>query len=183
MRFSKGHVYGDILYEWWQELLEPEDRQETDPNSRADRAGRAALRRCATVTEVVLTPAYQRLFKRLQQVGWSGSPKQEDRLAAVAGLLAYVRKNDEQPLAKTMSFRAEGSDKPNVSELRFLRLLESPDLDALFIGLRRVLPLMKHDGKVHANVMALASDLLRWEDDVKKKWAYAYDWPMKSTDA
>jgi CRISPR system Cascade subunit CasB len=176
MMFTKENAYGKVLYEWWLNLQEkPKENQE---KRRGDRAGRAALRRCATVTQVVLTPTYLRLFQRLQQAGWSGSPEQEDRLAVVVGLLAHVKDEDEQPLAKTMSAHVEG-DQPAVSELRFLRLLESPDLDALFTGLRRILPLMKHK----ANLFDLTNDLLLWGDKVKKKWAYAYDWPMKSTDA
>jgi CRISPR system Cascade subunit CasB len=54
-------------------------------------------------------------------------------------------------------------------------LLESSDLevDALFLSLRRVLPLMKRK----VDVVALARDLIYWGERVKKEWAYSYDWP------
>ena len=56
-----------------------------------------------------------------------------------------------------------------------MRLLDAPDSEALFSGVRRVLPLM---GSV--DVIALANDLMFWGDAVKKRWAYGYDWPEKS---
>ena len=68
-------------------------------------------------------------------------------------------------------------DKPRVSPLRFTRLLESPDIDALFAGLRRTLPLLHNQ----ADVLALATDVVNWGDAVKKRWAYGYDWPDKAS--
>jgi len=203
MKFSEKGPLAEELYEWWEDLhgIAPqenrdeyvgenpagEDLQKIDSpknqesTRKPDRAGRAALRRCATIAQITWVPAYQRLYHRLQQKGWSASLAQKDRLAAVAGLLAYVKENNEQPLAKTMSASTDGSDQPNVSMLRFRRLLDSPDLEALFTGLRRVLPLMKYQ----ANVKVLAEDLIYrgWGDHVKKHWAYDYDWPTKSDNA
>ena len=69
------------------------------------------------------------------------------------------------------------ADRPVVSELRFLRLLQSPDTDSLFIGLRRLLPLMGNS----LDVIALATDLLNWGDKVRKQWAYDYDWPEQAS--
>ena len=77
-----------------------------------------------------------------------------------------------------MSARKPGDDRPAVSPLRFQRLLESPDLDALFSGLRRVLPLMQQP----ISIVALANDLLFWGDRVKKTWAYDYEWPTKKAE-
>ena len=165
IQFNKETAIGKVLFNWWERL---ED----------DRASRAILRRASTITAVSLSPAYQRIYQRLRDAGWKidEMPYHNDRLAAVVGLLAHVKQNDQRALAKSMSLRDEGGDRPCVSELRFRRLLESPDLDALFIGLRRVLPLMHHG----VNVFALANDLVYWGDAVKKRWAYEYDWPEKS---
>ncbi|MDR1423375.1 MAG: type I-E CRISPR-associated protein Cse2/CasB [Azoarcus sp.] len=180
MKFNKEGAPAEALYEWWEDLQEIESPKNQKRPRRLDRAGRATLRRCATIAQITGVPAYQHLCRRLQQKGWSASSlAQNDRLAAVAGLLAHVKEDDEQPLAKTMSACAEGSDQPKVSTLRFMRLLDSPDLETIFTGLRRVLPLMKHK----ANVKALAEDLIYWGDKVKKEWAYSYDWPDKSGDA
>jgi hypothetical protein len=50
-----------------------------------------------------------------------------------------------------------------------------PTPEALFSGVRRVLPLIRS-----VDVIALANDLMHWGDAVKKKWAYGYEWPDKS---
>lgn len=153
---------GKTLLSWWNAL---------DDN----RAARAAIRRASNVTEVTLTPHYQVLYKRLCAVGWSdeGRTYRRDALAAAVGLLAHVEQDDDKKLAVSMSRPAEGSDRAPVSPLRFMRLLESPDLEALFTGLRRALPLM---GK-RANVLALSNAVIHWGDAVKKQWAYDYIWP------
>ncbi len=165
IQFNKETGIGKVLLNWWEGL---ED----------DRASRAVLRRASSITAVSLTPPYQRLYQRLLTVGWpeKAAPYQNDRLAAVAGLLVHVEQNDGRAPAKAMSQKESGQDRPAVSELRFIRLLESPDLDALFIGLRRALPLAKHS----VDVLALANDVVHWGDAVKKRWAYAYEWPDKS---
>jgi CRISPR system Cascade subunit CasB len=67
-------------------------------------------------------------------------------------------------------------DKPVVSELRFRRLLESPDIDALFTGLRRALPLIGY----RCDPLALATDVVNWGDVVRKRWAYGFDWPDRA---
>ena len=165
IHFSKETGIGKVLLNWWEGL---ED----------DRAGRAVLRRASSITAVTLTPPYQRLYRRLLTVGWEekAKPYQNDRLAAIVGVLAYVEQNDDRTPAKAMSQKGVGEDRPPVSELRFMRLLESPDLDSLFIGLRRALPLVKH----RVDVLVLANDVVHWGDAVKKRWAYAYEWPDKS---
>ena len=159
LRFDPQQVWGQILINWWQGLAD-------------DTGGRAALRRAPDITAVVLLPAFQRLHRRLQTAGWPDSDWRNDRLAAAAGLLAHVREQAPQKLPHAMS---EG-DKPPLSELRFKRLLEAPDVDTLFIGLRRALPLLQH----RADVCALAADVVNWGDEVKKRWAYAYAWPEKA---
>lgn len=162
---NKETGVGKVLLDWWSGLAD-------------DRAGRAILRRAPSITAVTMTPPYQRLHQRLLKAGWGNDakPYHNDRLAAVVGLLAHVEQNDDRAPAKAMSHKGPGEDRPRVSELRFRRLLESPDVDALFIGLRRVLPLMNHG----VDVLTLASDVIHWGDAVKKRWAYAYEWPEKA---
>jgi CRISPR system Cascade subunit CasB len=161
INFRPDQAWGDFLLRWWQGL---ED----------DRGGRAALRRAPDITAVVMLPAYQRLHRRLAAAGWPAQTWRDDRLAAAAGLLAHVRQNAGPALPTAMSQR--DGDKPRVSPLRFTRLLESPDIDALFTGLRRTLPLLQDQ----ADVLSLATDVVNWGDAVKKRWAYAYDWPDKA---
>jgi CRISPR system Cascade subunit CasB len=167
------------LQSWWEGL---EDR----------RAERAILKRAPSLTAVALSAPYQKLYRELLALGWpeleaAEANRRNDRLAAAVGLLANVRgeqngtqqRNGELKPAKAMSRKDKDSDRPVVSELRFRRLLESPDLDSLFAGLRRVLPMFGS----HINVADLAADILHWGDGVKKRWAYQYDWPEKAGDA
>jgi CRISPR system Cascade subunit CasB len=154
-------AWRELLPDWWRRLDD-------------DTGGRAALRRAPDLTAVVLQPAFQRLHRRMLATGWPEGAWAGDRLAAAAGLLAHLREADALPLPKAMSAR-EG-DKPRVSELRFKRLLESPDVETLFIGLRRTLPLIQH----RCDPVALADDTVNWGDSVRKRWAYDYDWPAKA---
>ncbi|MBA3771298.1 MAG: type I-E CRISPR-associated protein Cse2/CasB [Ramlibacter sp.] len=131
---------------------------------------------------MTLAQPYQYLFQRMRQAGWNdGYARRNDALAAAVGLLVHVETDaSDHGMAQAMSAHAEGSDQPCVSEARFKRLLETQDLDALFGGLRRTLPLMKKG----APVMALTNDVLSWawpdqRDAVKKTWAYGYVWPTK----
>ena len=163
LNFRQHQAWGELLLRWWQGLAD-------------DRGGRAALRRAPDITAVVMLPAYQHLHRRLVAAGWPDAAWRNDRLAAAAGLLAHVKLNNEQTLPAAMSQRA--GDKPRVSPLRFMRLLEAPDIDTLFAGLRRTLPLLQHQ----ADVLSLATDVVNWDDAVKKRWAYAYDWPVKAGD-
>jgi CRISPR system Cascade subunit CasB len=158
LNFRPDQVWGELLLNWWQGL-------------KTDTGGRAALRRANDITAVVMLPAYQRLHQRLQAAGWPDQGWQNDRLAAAAGLLAHVREPSTLNIPVAMS---EG-DKPPVSPLRFMRLLESPDIDTLFTSLRRALPLIGH----RADVLQLSTDVVNWGDAVKKRWAYAYRWPEK----
>ncbi len=160
------------LRAWWASL-------HSEKSSGQARADRAALRRAADLNAVACTPAYQRLYRRLvaarDGAGWPSF--QQERLAAVVGLLAHVKTNTEASLPQAMSTTQKGESNP-VSELRFRRLLESPDADALFVGLRRTLPLIQ--GGV--SVLSLADDVFNWGQGTKKRWAYDYRWPEKTGD-
>jgi len=162
--FRPETALGQALLRWWQGLEN-------------NRGSRAELRRAHDLTAVALTGAYQHLYRTLLTVGWPEEDKPEnnwrnERLAAIAGLLAQVKKLDDRNLPVAMS---EG-ERPPFSELRFRRLLDSPSIDEVFTGLRRALPLVAYQ----ANVLELANDVLFWGDGVKKRWAYAYRWPAKS---
>jgi CRISPR system Cascade subunit CasB len=161
---AESHL-GKVLHQWWQGL---ED----------DRASRAMLRRCATVDEVSLCPAYQRLYRYLMAArAWPAetAPWQKDKLAAIAGLLALIKTEDTQRLSLRMS--ESSGDKPLVSELRFRDLLKVETTDDLFTSLRRALPLIGHQASIHQ----LARDVYWWNDDTRKQWAYTYRWPSNQS--
>ena len=154
---------GKTLHKWWDGLNE-------------DRASRAVLRRCATIDEVSLSDAYQRFYRYMLACNaWPDDAKnwQNDKLAAIAGLLSLLKAEDTQRLPIKMS--ESSGDRPLVSELRFRSLLKIETADDLFAGLRRTLPLI--DNK--ANIYQLANDVYYWGDKTKKEWAYSYRWPAK----
>lgn len=156
--------FGKTLHQWWQGLEE-------------DRASRAMLRRCSTLDEVTLSPVYQRFYRFMLACNWPADAAhwQNDKLAAIAGLLAHVKTDDTQRLSLKMS-ESDG-DKPLVSELRFRDLLKVDSTDDLFVSLRRALPLVGHQVSIHQ----LARDVYWWNDDTKKQWAYSYRWPIKQS--
>ena len=167
---------GHVLYDWWHDVTQQRDKG-------SDRAARAILRRAHDITEITLSQPYQHLFQRMRLADWNdGFERSNDALAAVAGLLVHVEADaGDAGLAACMSRCPQGATRPYVSEARFKRLLEAPDIDALFASLRRTLPLMG----AGVPVMALAGDVLSWawpeqRDDVKKRWAYSYDWPAQT---
>ncbi len=149
--FKQDSESGKALLDWWTAL-------QKDPGERAE------LRRCHTLNEAVLTPAYQRLrialIKTLQG--------NEEGLAAVAGLLAHVKSPQFQPIARQMAEKK--NDKPVVSESRFRRLLKAKDQRELFIAMKRVLHLL--DG--NADLYTLAQAAYFWNERTRRDWANDY---------
>lgn len=142
-----------------------------------DRGGRAELRRASSVLSAAMCQATHRLYRQLDTICQGDmSEKQRDRLAMACALMAHIKKAGALPMPQAMSERQPGSDRNAVSELRFRRLLDAHDDEALFSGLRRVLPLI--DGLVCP--VLLARDVLFWGDTVKRTWAYNYRWPDHS---
>lgn len=159
--FSRESHLGQELFRWWSGLAE-------------NRGDRAQLRRASRLEDVVLSPAYQRLYRLLCAHGLPAdlSDSQRDRLAVIAGVLAHINEASGRRFPEEM----RDGDDLKVSELRFRRLLESPTMDDLFVGLRRILPLINR----RADPVRLANDIWFWGDTVRKQWAYAYPWPAKA---
>ncbi len=156
----------ETLKEWWSTLDETGN----------SRASRALLRRCATLDEVVLSPAYQQFYRYMLACNaWpeDASSWKNDKLAAIAGLVVHVKDVDTKRLPFRMS--ELNGDRPLVSELRFRNLLKMETTDDVYRGLRGVLPLIKHQ----ADIDQLVNDVYWWNDQTRKEWAYAYRWPAK----
>ncbi len=156
-------VLGALMH-WWTHISD-------ESASGQDKADRAILKRCDSIEAVTRTAAYHRVYRamRAQHGGEDWKPWEQDRLAMLVGLAAHVKRSGHK-IANEMSRQASGSDRPSVSELRFRRLLESPDNDSLYVALRRVLPLVDRG----IDLRQLARDLFSWGDSVKKRWAYDY---------
>jgi CRISPR system Cascade subunit CasB len=179
LEINRNSTVGKVILDWWSKL----------DHSGQGRADRAMLRRAHDIISVECSPAFQRIYQRIYSVLKGGESEgdltlwQQQGIAAAIGLLAHVKKDDDKTLDSQeqgkLPLRVRDSDDPEgrnaISEIRFMRLLESPDRDALFTGLRRMLPLVNNQ----ADVVALARDVVYWNDDVKRQWSYHYPWPTK----
>lgn len=165
--FAKG---GDG-YTWWAEM--------TTPNAAgkiARKGDRAELRRCKSPSDVMLLPAYHRLWWKATEANVARHTKdssQEAAMAFVAGILAHVSENSTASLGTTMAVK--DGDNSVVSGLRFRKLLEIHDTEQLYVTMIRIVRML---GRT-APLGAMADDLMRWNnekyrDDVRKKWARDY---------
>jgi CRISPR system Cascade subunit CasB len=144
----------------------------------SDRADGAALRRCHDLLAVACTPGYQRLYRAMLSAhdGPEWRPFEKERLAAIVALAAHLQGTSDRSLPDAFSYRPPEQDSNPVSPLRFRRLLDSPDIESLFTGLRRTLPLIEH--QTHPG--RLFDDILQWGEHKKKQWAYEYRWPSRA---
>jgi CRISPR system Cascade subunit CasB len=153
-----------ILRAWWKGL---ED----------DKGERAALRRAENTTEVVLSPAFHRLLNELRRAGFGISEARYQKLAAIAGLVARIKGEEGESLAKSMGTPRSGGSKAAVSELRMRRLLACNDIEELYTLLRRALALLDN----RANLADLAATVWNWvpmdekrPKDPRRQMAYDY---------
>ncbi len=146
-----------VAFEWWRGL-NPTD---SVPSGR-QRAGSARLRRAATPLEVIQEPEALRLIARL--------PRDPERVAILAGVLAFVRETETQRVARAVGRTGLDDDKSALlSENRFRRLLQVPVCD-LLEPMRRLVRMTKGTLNVHD----LSSSILYWNDAVKKRWIFDY---------
>lgn len=139
-----------ILRAWWKGL---ED----------DKGERAALRRAANLTSVMLSPAFHRLLNDLRRAGFGISDNRYPKLAVIVGLAARIRDEgsrgeDGESLATSMGTPKMSGGKAVVSELRMRRLLACDDIEELYTLLRRALALLDN----RANLGDLAATVWNW---------------------
>ena len=163
-QYKPDHPSYAILQTWWHDLGN-------------DRGGRAALRRAATLTEVMLCPAFYRLLNDLRQASYAVPEYRYSKLAAIAGLAARVKAETDDGLAKRMGTPKPGGEKAAVSELRMRRLLACDDLEELYTLLRRALALLDD----RTNLADLAAVVWHWTPmdekspyDPRRRMAYDY---------
>jgi CRISPR system Cascade subunit CasB len=160
--FRHDSESGKVLRSWWDEL------QDKNKGSRAE------LRRCQTPAKVSFVRAYHTLFYDLQEYGYTPGSK----LSAIAALAAHVKDvRGDKPFAQQMAApKVDGGTAPQLSELRFRRLLQYESIDELFPPLRRAVHLL--GGNI--NLYSLANSVYRWGDRERRQWAYAYYGDLKS---
>lgn len=161
LRFRAGDPDAEILLRWHGSLSET-------------RGDRAELRRCRSVDEVILVPAYHRL--RLALLAASYRRFDEDRLALIAVLVAEIREHEPAAggVAEQMARAKQGSG-PAVSVARFRRLLAREQPDELLLQLRRIV----HQLGRRADLVDLARTLLDWTRRPRQRtgrlrWAEQY---------
>ena len=147
-----------IASKWWRELTA------VSPGRRGvRRASLARLRRAKTPLEVIQESAALRLIKELPE-------EQPDRVAILAGILAFVTESDNRKLARAIGRDSlDNAESALMSEGRFRRLLQVRS-DELMDAMRRLVRLTK--GK--ANVYDVSFAVLRWGEGVKKRWIFDY---------
>ncbi len=144
------------LVEWWQQI-------------KKDRGEMAVLRRCSSLVEVVFSPAYHRLRRRLLNIG----RVDDEGLSLVVALSARVKTNTDGPsIGEQMTTpRPDGSAR--VSGLRFRRLLKIKEREELFTATTRIIALL--GGSV--NLQSLARSVYLWNDKyvhIRKELAVDY---------
>ena len=151
-----------IAEKWWRALILEEHGRRATRGSR--RAAMSRLRRAATPLEVMYEPEALRLIASLPN-------ENPDRVAILAGILAFVDTPDDQHVAKAIGRDSLDEDTSALmSEARFRRLLQA-DGENLLDAMRRLVRLTKRK----ANVRDLSFAILRWDDDsVKKRWIFDY---------
>ena len=162
MTDSNRHRGATVAFDWWQRLT-----RQDGPHLGQRRAALARIRRAATPIEVMQEPEALRLIERL--------PRNPDRVAQLAGVLAFVRESDGRSVPRAIGRASlDDGDEALVSEGRFRRLLQTQD-NELMDAMRRLVRMAK--GKL--NVHDLSSAILDWGDGyrgdrVKRRWIFDY---------
>ncbi len=161
---------GDIARRWWNDYR---PRKPGETRGKSQSAAFAKLRRAGNAIEAFLEPATFDLFRRLDSSRLSA--KQQDRVAILAALLAHVREDAPDRIARAIGPESPSDDIGKTDETaklkyaRFRRLLQATD-DELLDQMRRLIRLL--DGR--ANVADLARSVIFWNDKIKKDWLLEY---------
>ena len=154
---SKNPRAETVAFNWWNELVNG-----AGPGGGSHRGALARMRRAATPLEVMQEPTALRLIARL--------PRNPERVAILAGILAFVGATDSQPVARAVGrTKLEDEHSALLSEGRFRRLMQVQDTE-LLEPMRRLVRMAK--GRIH--VYDLSQSILYWGDRVKKQWIFGY---------
>jgi CRISPR system Cascade subunit CasB len=158
---------------WWNEL-------QSDPGARGK------LRRCRTPIEAQALPATIDLMVRM---GWQPPEQDRDwfgeRIAAAAMVLAHVREDSTQAVARSLG-KLPGRDQPVLSSSRWERFCRAEGHENIATEFTRIVQMIGGT----ANVVDLVFAIRWWDHNtnhrVKQRWLYAYhgfDMPSQSSDA
>jgi len=143
-----------VLLDWWKELDE-------------NRGDRAALRRAASIDQVLFNPAFHRLWRGLKGTPW----QRAERVALVAALAARVREHrPEKSFAAQLGAPPKGRERAALSGLRFRRLLQAREPNELLQGCTRAIAMCGNS----VNLLSLAKSVYWWGHRDRKDWAFDY---------
>ena len=149
---------GSIAAAWWREL-KPENGVQTG----SQKAALAHLRRAGAPLDALREAAALQLVQRLPHCD-------ADRVAALAGILAWVRNDDDRFVARAVGRNSLDDAEAVISEGRFRRLLQVERNDELMDAMRRLVRLAGWT----VNVRDLSGSVLYWGDGVRKRWIFNY---------
>jgi len=142
------------LLDWWKGL---ED----------NRGDRAALRRAASIDQVLFNPGFHRLWRSVKKTRWNRA----ENVALIAALVARVREHDpKRTFAAQLGTPPSERDKAAFSGLRFRRLLQANEPDQLLQGCARAIAMCNN----RINILDLAESVYWWNDRARKQWAFDY---------
>ena len=152
----------ELIRSWWKDL-------QSDPGARAK------LRRCRTPIEALALPATIELMIRL---GWK-APEQDhsdwfgERIAASAMVLAHVKEDGTQPVARSLG-KQPGRDQPVLSSSRWERLCRAEGHENIATEFTRIVQMIGGT----ADVVDLVFAILYWDHNtnhrIKQRWIYSY---------
>ncbi|MGJ0507082.1 MAG: type I-E CRISPR-associated protein Cse2/CasB [Methylocystis sp.] len=155
----------DAAFLWWREMTGAESGKS---RSGKDRAALARLRRAAP-QEAMTEEATLRLFRALRYK----NPARLPRVAALATVLATIRKNDSgQKFARRIGRRNFGDEaSAALKPARFRRLLDADTDDEIATAFRRALAIVGEE----ANVRDVARCLLFFErEETRRRLIFDY---------
>ena len=158
MTNSENGDGAEMALRWWKAL-----NPENGVQSGAQRAALARLRRSNDTIDILREREGLRLVA-------SFPPDRRERAALLAGVLAFVREDDRERIARAVG-RTELDDDSSakMSESRFRRLLQA-DEDDFMDSMRRIVRLTKG----RCNVYDMSRSILYWGDSVRKRWIFDY---------
>ncbi|MXZ01072.1 hypothetical protein F4Y93_10655 [Candidatus Poribacteria bacterium] len=141
----------NYLFDWW--------KKNVHDNNLETRGRSARLRNAQTQVDFLLEPCVHEMIAKL-------GIRDGDRACLIAGVLAHVEKNSTLHLARGLG---QGKE-PRMSQLRFQKLIRSPDLIDLRTQVRRSLPMLEKT----CNVSELGTDLFFWGEKTQNRWCFEY---------
>ena len=138
----------------------------------SDRRGaKAMLKRCKTISEIYLNPAYVKL---VQDVGCLNEQNPKDTLAVLAGVLSHVKPAHEMQEGQRLPlFSVKIAISPKgggfISPVRFRQLLACNRSDKLLRLLIRIVSQVND-----FDIMEFTKSLYYWNLKSKKSWAFDY---------